>query len=73
MCKEEPKVGRMARLKVKDCAEILGVSKRTVQNYIAEGRLKAHLVVTRKDKEGKITYSRYGVFGRDLINFWNQY
>ena len=52
----------MARLRVKDCADILGMSKRTVQNYIAEGRLKAHIVG-----------NSYRVFGRDLINFWNQY
>lgn len=62
MCQEEPKVGRMARLRVKDCADILGMSKRAVQNYIAEGRLKAHIVG-----------NSYRVFGRDLINFWNQY
>ena len=52
----------MARLRVKDCADILGMSKRAVQNYIAEGRLKAHIVG-----------NSYRVFGRDLINFWNQY
>ena len=62
MCQDQPKVGLTARLKVKDCADILQMSKRAVQTYIAEGRLKAHIVG-----------NSYRVFGRDLIKFWNQY
>ena len=62
MCQDQPTVSLTARLKVKDCADILQMSKRAVQNYIAEGRLKAHIVG-----------NSYRVFGRDLIKFWNQY
>lgn len=62
MCQEQPTCGLTARLKVKDCAEILGMSKRAVQNYIAEGRLKAHIVG-----------NSYRVFGRDLIAFWRNH
>lgn len=73
MCQEQPTVSLTAKLNTEQCAQILGVSKRSVQNYIAEGRLKAHLLVVRKDENGKVKYSRYRVFGRDLIKFWNQY
>lgn len=59
MCQEQPTCGLTARLKVKDCADILGVSKRSVQKYIAEGKLKAHLVG-----------NKFYIFGRDLIIFW---
>ena len=62
MCQEPPTVSLTARLKAKDCADILGVSKRAVQKYIAEGRLKAHIVG-----------NSYRIFGRDLIKFWNQF
>lgn len=59
MCQEQPNVSLTARLKAKDCAEILQVSKRAVQRYIADGKLKAHLVG-----------NSYRIFGRDLITFW---
>lgn len=59
MCNEQPTVSLTARLKAKDCAQILKMSKRSVQRYIAEGKLKAHIVG-----------NSYRVFGRDLIAFW---
>lgn len=62
MCKEQPTVSLTARLKVKDVAEILGVSKRMVQKRIVAGHLKAHIVG-----------NSYRVFGRDLIAFWRNY
>lgn len=61
MCSEKPTVSLTARLKVKDAAEKLGISKRMVQRYITSGRLKAHIVG-----------NSYRIFGRDLIIFWNQ-
>lgn len=70
MCTEQPVVSLTARLKVKDVAEKLQVSKRMVQKYITSGKLKAHLV-ERKDENGKVTYASYRIFGRDLIKFWN--
>lgn len=60
MCSEKPAVSLTARLKVKDAAEILGISKRMVQRYIVDGRLKAHVVG-----------NSYRIFGRDLIKFWD--
>lgn len=60
MCTEQPTVSLTARLKVKDAAEKLQVSKRMVQKYISSGQLKAHYVG-----------NSYRVFGRDLIKFWN--
>ena len=62
MCTEQPVVSLTARLKVKDVAEKLQVSKRMVQKYISSGQLKAHYVG-----------NSYRVFGRDLIKFWNAY
>ncbi|MBO7280584.1 MAG: helix-turn-helix domain-containing protein [Bacteroidaceae bacterium] len=59
MCQEQPNISLTARLKVKDCAQILQMSKRSVQRYITAGKLKAHLVG-----------NSYRVFGRDLIIFW---
>lgn len=60
MCTEQPVVSLTAKLKVKDAAEKLQVSKRMVQKYISSGQLKAHVVG-----------NSYRVFGRDLIKFWN--
>ena len=60
MCTECPTISLTARLKVKDVAEALQVSKRMVQKYITSGQLKAHVVG-----------NQYRVFGRDLIKFWN--
>lgn len=62
MCKDKPECSLTAKLRVRDCAEMLGLSKRTVQRYITEGQLKAHIVG-----------NSYRVFGRDLIIFWNEH
>lgn len=70
MCTECPTISLTAKLKVKDAAEALQVSKRMVQKYITSGKLKAHLV-ERKDENGKVIYASYRIFGRDLIKFWN--
>lgn len=72
MCTEQPVVSLTARLKVKDVAEKLQVSKRMVQKYITSGKLKARLV-ERKDKNGNVIYASYRIFGRDLIKFWNEH
>lgn len=72
MCTEQPAVSLTARLKVKDVAEKLQVSKRMVQKYITSGKLKAR-IVERKDENGKVVYASYRIFGRDLIKFWNEY
>lgn len=72
MCTECPAVSFTAKLKVKDVAEKLQVSKRMVQKYITSGKLKARLV-ERKDENGKVVYASYRIFGRDLIKFWNTY
>ena len=71
MCNEEPNISRNARLTTADAASLLGISQRTVQHHIAQGRLRASLV-ERKDSKGNITSSRYRILGRDLISFWNQ-
>lgn len=69
MCQEEPNISLTARLTTAQAAEVLGVSQRTVQHYITEGRLKAR-IVERKDKDGNLISTRYRVIGRDLITFW---
>lgn len=69
MCQEEPNISLTARLTTAQAAEALGVSQRTVQHYITEGRLKAR-IVERKDKDGNLISTRYRVIGRDLITFW---
>lgn len=60
MCNEQPTCSLTASYKATDAADILKVSKRTVQHYITEGRLKAHVVG-----------NSYRIFGRDIIKFWN--
>lgn len=59
MCTEQPNVSLTAKLKVRDCARILGVTPRAVQKRIVAGELKAHMV-------GK----QYRIWGRHLIEFW---
>lgn len=67
MCTEEPTIGRTARLTVSDAASILQVSPRSIQNYILQGKLKAHYVGSREKKN-----LRYRITGNDLINFWRK-
>jgi excisionase family DNA binding protein len=59
MCTEQPNVSLTAKLKVRDCARILGVTPRAVQKRIVAGELKAHMVG-----------NSYRIWGRHLIEFW---
>lgn len=60
---EQPQVSATAKLSAKDAAQVLGVAKRTVLNYITTGQLRA--TINKKNE--------YRISGRDLIRFWNQY
>lgn len=59
MCTEQPDISLTAKLKVRDCARILGVTPRAVQKRIVAGELKAHMVG-----------NQYRIWGRHLIEFW---